>query len=136
MSEIAVEAKATIEELETFLLSSSEAADFDVLVHADDADDADDVDRRSADRVACDETHVELEGLDGECIADWARVVNASPGGMCVEVFRSVDQGTTLTIWFTTPEGARRHTLGVVMHGSRKGRGHYLGIQFVDGCDF
>ena len=133
MSEIAVETRATVEELETFLLSSSEAADFDVLVHADDVDDAD---RRDADRVACDDTHVELEGLDGECIADWARVVNASPGGMCVEVFRRVDQGTTLTIWFTTTQGARRHTLGVVVYRSRKGRGYYLGVQFVDGCDF
>ncbi len=124
--------RATYEELETFLLASSEVGDFGTLLMPIVDAETPGKDRRRTGRVACEDKYVELEGLDGDWISDNARVVNASPGGMCVEVFTPVEPGTMLTIWFETEQERRRYALGLIVHRSREGRAFYLGVQFTD----
>ncbi len=132
MEATSADSRATCEELETFLLANSDAAEFDPLLQPRKAPGQ----RRREHRFWPDNTYVDVEGLDGEWISDGARVVNASAGGMCVEVFREVDEGAVLMIWFTTEQDERRYALGHVLHRSRKGRGYRLGIQFADAGAF
>ena len=124
--------RATYEELESFLLASSEVAGFSDLMMPVPDPGGPGTERRQTTRVPCEDKYVELEGLDGDWIADSARVVNASPGGMCVEVFTPVEPGTMLMIWFETDAGHRRYALGLVVHRSRRGRAFDLGVQFTD----
>jgi hypothetical protein len=124
--------RATYEELETFLLNSSEAGSFDELLYPEAGVNLSPSERRKSDRTACDDSFVELEGLDGEWLSDSARVVNASPGGVCLESHTPIDAGTMLMIWFETESGLPRYALGLVVHRNRKGRAFQLGVQFTD----
>ena len=132
MEATSADSRATCEELETFLLANSDAAEFDPLLQPRQEPGQ----RRKKHRFSPDNTYVDVEGLDGEWISDGARVVNASAGGLCVEVFREVDEDTVLLIWFTTEQDERRYALGNVIHRSRKGRGYLLGLQFADAGAF
>ena len=132
MEAMTTDSRATCEELETFLLANSDAAEFDPLLQPR----KESGQRRKENRFQPDNTYVDVEGLDGEWISDGARVVNASAGGLCVEVVREVDEDTVLMIWFTTEQDERRYALGNVIHRSRKGRGYLLGIQFADAGAF
>lgn len=132
MEMISTDSRATYEELETFLLTNSDAAEFDPLLQPRQEPGQ----RRKKHRFEPDNTYVDVEGLDGEWISDGARVVNASAGGMCVEVFREVDEDAILMIWFTTEQDERRYALANVVHRSRKGRRYLLGLQFADAGGF
>ena len=132
MEATSTDSRATCEELETFLLANSDAAEFDPLLQPRKEAEQ----RRKEHRFSPDNTYVDVEGLDGEWISDGARVVNASAGGLCVEVLREVDEDTVLLIWFTTEQDERRYALGNVIHRSRKGRGYLLGLRFADAGAF
>ena len=132
MNATETDCRATYAELETFLLKSSEVGAFDDLFYPEANAGDPTSERRRTDRAVCDDTFVELEGLDGEWLSDAARVVNASPGGMCVESLTPVYPGTMMMIWFETETGLPRYALGLVVHRNKKNRTFQLGIQFTD----